>query len=119
MSKRTPILLLKDILESANLIEEYAKGMDFEQFYKDLKTRDAVIRNFEIIGEAANNIPNDLTKNHPEIDWAGVVGFRNVLIHDYFGVDYAMVWDIRQTFLPDLKEKIMLVIQNLESQSNV
>jgi uncharacterized protein with HEPN domain len=115
MSKRKPALLLKD--KSAFLIEEYTEGWDFETFYRDSKTRDAVIRNFEIIGEAANGLPNDLIENYPEIDWAGVVGFRNVLIHDYFGVDYAMVWDIRQTFLPDLKEKIMLVIQDLEHQS--
>lgn len=110
MSKRKPILLLEDILESTRLIEEYIEGLDFEAFSQDTKTRDAVIRNFEIIGEAANNLPGYLTENHAEVDWSGVVGFRNVLIHDYFGVDYAMVWDIIQSFLPDLKEKIMLII---------
>lgn len=76
-----------------------------------------MVRNFEIIGEAANNLPKDLTRKHPEIDWAGVVGFRNILIHDYFGVDYAMLWNILEVFLPDLKMKITLIVQVLENQS--
>jgi len=117
MSKRNAILLLKDILESARLIEEYVSGLNFETFCKDTKTRDAVVRNFEIIGEAANNLPEDLTQKYPEVDWAGVVGFRNVLIHNYFGVDYAMLWNILEVFLPDLKKKITLIIQDLENQS--
>lgn len=116
MSKRNAILLLKDILESARLIEEYTDGLNFETFGKDTKTRDAVVRNFEIIGEAANNLPDELTQKHSDIDWPGVVGFRNVLIHNYFGVDYAMLWNILQVFLPDLKKKIMLVVQDLENQ---
>ncbi|MBX2889689.1 MAG: DUF86 domain-containing protein [Saprospiraceae bacterium] len=104
MSKRNAILLLKDILESARLIEEYTDGLNFEAFFKDTKTRDAAVRIFEIIGEAANNLPKDLIENYPEVDWAGIVGFRNVLIHNYFGVDYAMLWNIRQVFLPELKK---------------
>ncbi len=117
MSRRNGLLLLKDILESARLIEEYTFGLDFESFYNDTKTRDAAVRNFEIIGEAANNLPNELTEKYADVDWAGIVGFRNILIHNYFGVDYAMLWDIRQVFLPDLKQKITLIVHNLENQS--
>ncbi|MFN0013031.1 MAG: DUF86 domain-containing protein [Saprospiraceae bacterium] len=90
--------------------------MGFNEFSEDTRTRDAVVRNFEIIGEAANNLPEELTQKYKNIDWPGIVGFRNVLIHNYFGVDYAMHWDVLQTFLPELKERLTLILLDLENQ---
>lgn len=102
MSKRDPSLLVEDIKESAVKILDYTKGLTFEEFTKDGKTIDAVIRNFEIIGEAANRLPENFKDNHPHIDWHRIRGFRNRIVHDYFGIDYAIVWEIIETFLPDL-----------------
>ena len=99
MSKREPRLLVSDILESAQKILDYTSGQSFDDFTKDNKTVDAVIRNFEIIGEAANRLPDEFKDGHPEIDWHRIRGFRNRIVHDYFGIDYSIVWTIKETFL--------------------
>lgn len=109
MSKRSPELLIDDILESGRKILEYTSGFTLDQFKIDSKTVDAVIRNFEIIGEAANRLPEDFKDKHNDIDWHKVRGFRNRIVHDYFGIDYSIVWVIRETFLPDLIEKLQVI----------
>ena len=109
MSKRSPELLIDDILESGRKILEYTSGFTLEQFKSDSKTVDAVIRNFEIIGEAANRLPEDFKDKHNEIDWHKVRGFRNRIVHDYFGIDYSIVWVTRETFLPHLIEKLQSI----------
>lgn len=96
MSKRDNDLLLEDILEAAQKIAKYCCGLEYADFLNDDKTIDAVIRNFEVIGEASNRIDPDFKLNHPEIEWAKLKGFRNRLIHEYFGVDYQIVWQIVQ-----------------------
>ena len=107
MSKRTPKLLLEDILESADKISRYANDLSFEDFSKDEKTLDAVVRNFEIIGEAANRLPEEFKAQHHEIDWQKIRGFRNRIVHDYFGIDLSIVWEIKEKFLPTLKQEIL------------
>ena len=102
MSKRQPHLLIEDILDSGNKILEYTRGLTFEEFIRDSKTIDAVIRNFEIIGEAANRIPDSYKEEHPQIDWHRIRGFRNRIVHDYFGIDYGIVWQIKESFLPQM-----------------
>ena len=99
MSKREPLLLVEDIIESAVKILDYTQDLSFEEFTKDSKTIDAVIRNFEIIGEAANRLPEDFKDKHPHIDWHRIRGFRNRIVHDYFGIDCSIVWEIKETFL--------------------
>lgn|SRR5574343_85676 len=106
MSKRSPELLIDDILESGRKILEYTSGFTLDQFKSDSKTVDAVIRNFEIIGEAANRLPEDFKDKHSEIDWHKVRGFRNRIVHDYFGIDYSIVWVIKETFLPQLIDNL-------------
>ena len=91
MSNRDIILLLEDMFASCNKIKIYTKGFSFDDFIADNKTIDAVVRNFEIIGEAANRVPNEFRAAHPEIPWIRISGFRNRLIHEYFGVDYKIV----------------------------
>jgi uncharacterized protein with HEPN domain len=100
MSKRDPILLVGDILDSAEKILEYTDGFAFEEFIVDSKTVDAVIRNFEIIGEAANRLPDSFKEKYPEIDWFRIRGFRNRIVHEYFGIDYSIVWIIKDSYLP-------------------
>lgn len=102
MSKRDALLLLEDIIESGNKILNYTADLSFVQFIKDSKTADAVIRNFEIIGEAAKRLPEDFKEKHADIDWHRIRGFRNRIVHDYFGIDFSIVWQIKESFLPEL-----------------
>jgi len=102
MSKRSPDLLIQDIIESAQKILDYTKGLTYEEFKSDSMRVDAVIRNFEIIGEAANRLPDQIKDELPNIDWHKIRGFRNRVAHDYMGINYFIVWQIREEFLPDL-----------------
>ncbi len=115
MSKRAIILLLEDMLESAIKITKYTHRLDIDSFLKDDKTIDAVVRNFEIIGEAANRIDHDFRVTYPEIEWNRIRGFRNRIVHDYFGIDYEIVWAIIQNdikgFIQQL-ENLILTLKN-------
>lgn len=102
MSKRQPHFLIEDIIDSGSKILEYTKNLTFDEFVNDSKTVDAVIRNFEIIGEAANRLPEDFKDAHPDIEWNRIRGFRNRIIHNYFGIDYTIVWQIKNSFLPQI-----------------
>ena len=113
MSKRDYRLFLQDILESIERIEEYTEGYDFETFTKDRKTVDAVLRNLEIIGEAAKHIPENIRTQHPEIPWKRVIGLRNVVIHHYFGVDLSIVWVIIKKQLPELKNAVISLLEEI------
>jgi uncharacterized protein with HEPN domain len=92
MSKRDLSLLIEDIWESIEKIERYTEGMTLDNFQYDEKTIDAVVRNFEIIGEAAGRLPKDFTTLHLEIEWKKIVGLRNRIVHEYFGVDQQIIW---------------------------
>jgi len=109
MSKRTVNLLIEDIIDSGLKILDYTKGLSFEDFIDDSKTVDAVIRNFEIIGEAANLLPENLKDGYPDIDWHRIRGFRNRIVHDYFGIDYSIVWQIKNTYLTEMIDKLRLI----------
>lgn len=100
MSRHDPSLLIGDMMESCHKILSYTGTMNFEAFLSDPKTVDAVIRNFEIIGEAANRLPKEFKENHSSIDWNRIRGFRNRIVHDYMGIDYEIVWQIKEHFLP-------------------
>lgn len=76
--------------------------MSYEDFINDSKTVDAVIRNFEIVGGAANRLPLDFKEINNHINWKQIKGFRNRIVHDYFGIDYTIVWEIKEKFLPEL-----------------
>jgi uncharacterized protein with HEPN domain len=112
MSKRDTLLLLDDMFQSAQKIKRYTKDLDFNSFLSDDKTMDAVARNFEIIGEAANRIDSDFRDENPEIEWKRIRGFRNRIVHDYFGIDYEIVWEIIETYLDELIDWLETVIDN-------
>ncbi len=80
----------------------YTRDMSFDQFKSDSKTVDAVIRNFEVIGEAANRLTENYKNNNPEIEWSHLRGFRNRIVHEYFGIDLEIVWHIIEENLPEL-----------------
>ena len=100
MSKRSPDLLIQDMIESAQKILEYTKELTYDEFKYDSMRVDAVIRNFEIIGEAANRLPDEIKDAIPEIDWHKIRGFRNRVAHDYMGINYFIVWQIKEEYLP-------------------
>ena len=88
---------------------EYTAGMSLDAFVNDSKTMDAVIRNFEVIREAANRLPDAFKQSHPAIDWHRIRGFRNRIVHDYMGIDYGIVWDIRENYLPLLIDSLQVI----------
>lgn len=104
-------LYLQHILEAIESIEEYLKGLDYELFSKDKKTIDAVVRELEIIGEASNNIGEEFRNKNSQIPFRDIIDMRNVLTHEYFGVNAKIVWDTCQIDLPNLKEIINNVLK--------
>lgn len=112
MSKRDLILLLEDMLESALKIKRYTSNHDYESFINDEKTIDAVVRNFEIIGEAANRLDPDFRTRNTVIEWNRIRGFRNRIVHDYFGIDYEIVWTIVENDILNLIDQIEKLIKN-------
>jgi uncharacterized protein with HEPN domain len=112
--ERDITIYFQDILKAIESIEEFVKGMDFEAFKRDDKTVSAVIRKFEIMGEAARNIPKNIRNNYPDIPWKEMIGFRDKLIHFYFGIKYEIVWDTIKMKLPDLKEKIKKILEEMK-----
>jgi uncharacterized protein with HEPN domain len=112
MSKREWKLFVEDILESINLIEKYIEGVEEKDFNSDRKTIDAVVRNLEIIGEAAKYIPEDVKYKFSDVDWKGVLGLRNRIAHEYFGISVSIIWDIITKELPLLKEQMEKVLKD-------
>lgn len=106
MSKRSPKLYLDDILTSIANVEQYTKELSFEEFVHDRKTIDAVVRNLEIIGEAAKNLPEKITAQYPKIPWNRIISMRNKVIHEYFGVDVDILWKTMHEDLPELRRQI-------------
>jgi uncharacterized protein with HEPN domain len=110
MSERNLFLLLSDVQVAINKILEYTAGITFEMYEADSKTKDAVERNFQIIGEAVSRIPEDFKKEHTDIEWRVIKDFRNFIIHEYFGINNQIIWDTIELRLPDLLKKITPLI---------
>lgn len=104
--KRGANLYLDDITSAINKIERYTKKISFNKFKKDEKTIDAVTRNLEIIGEAVRYIPKEIKEKYSNIPWKEIIGMRNKVIHEYFGVDVDILWDTIKEDIFDLKRKI-------------
>jgi uncharacterized protein with HEPN domain len=117
MSRRTVPLLLEDIWEAVEKIERYVSGLNHDAFVKDDKTIDSVVRNLEIIGEAANRLPKDFKAQHSEVEWPKIVGLRHRIVHDYFNIDVEIVWEIIQKDLPLFKSKLSRIRQRLAKEN--
>jgi uncharacterized protein with HEPN domain len=106
MPKRDPELLLEDMLTAVRKIERYTAGMDQEEFRRDEKTLDAVVRNLEVLGEAARQLPDEFLARSPEVPWRQIAGLRNRVIHEYFGLDIDLIWEVVLHDLPQLRTEL-------------
>ena len=107
-------LYLKDILEAMAAIEKFVAGMEFEDFKNDDRTSSAVIRKFEIIGEAIKHIPEEIRNKYPQIKWKQMAGMRDRLIHFYFGVKYDLVWHTIKDVIPKVKPIVQGILKDIE-----
>lgn len=106
MSERNLIVFINDILRSIQKIQRYTEGKTYEDFIGNELLRDGVIRNLEVIGEAVKNIPVNFRKKYPSVEWKKIDGLRDILIHEYFGIDYELLWDIVENKIPSLCDQI-------------
>lgn len=111
---RTYKIYIEDILTSIERIQEYVDGLSFDDFILEYKTIDAVIRNFEIIGEASKSIPETIKQINDKIPWDEMYYLRNKIAHEYFGVDYSILWDIIINYLPENKKNILFLLSQLK-----
>ena len=107
---RDVALYLEDILTSCNKIIRFTSGTTFETFKTDDRTYDAVIRNPEIIGEAAKNIPVEFHRKYPQVEWRGIGALRNIVAHEYFGVKDEIIWDVVVDKIPVLQKQIEQIL---------
>lgn len=112
--KRTYRMFFEDIHDSIRKVRKYTDEMPFSDFTHDEKTIDAVVRNLEILGEASKNIPEDLRKKHPNIPWKQMMGLRNLVAHEYFGIDYEILWQIVKKDIPKLEPLIIEALSRME-----
>ncbi len=112
MSKRSTAYLLTDMLDAIQAINEFIKGVDYQYFIKDRKTRDAVVRNVQVLGEAANWVSSDYREQHINIEWTKIIRSRHILVHDYFGIDYEIIWQIVTVHLPALQPILEQLLAN-------
>jgi uncharacterized protein with HEPN domain len=116
MSERNESLYLKDILDSINAIGEYTSSLTLESFLHDRKSFQATVREFEIIGEAVKNLSVETLKQYTEIEWRDIIDFRNILIHEYFGIDGELVWNVICDDLPNLKSVVNQLLKKYQRE---
>lgn len=116
--KKDPKIFLHHILESMEEIENHIRDISEEEFSRDIKTQDAVVRRIEIIGEAIKNLSTGFKKRYPEVEWREIAGMRDKLIHHYFGIKMGIVWETSKKDLPGLKKQISKILVSLEKSAN-
>lgn len=115
--KRDPRVFLSHILQSIDLIESYIGDSTRESFLQSVGVQDQVVRRLEIIGEAVKRIPGEIKDKHPGIPWKKIAGMRDVLIHEYFGVDLKLTWEVLKRDLPPLKKTMEEILHELDESS--
>ncbi|MDF0591378.1 HepT-like ribonuclease domain-containing protein [Candidatus Methanocrinis natronophilus] len=111
--KKDPEVFLDHILESIDLIEDYSEGVTESEFIRSSSLQDMIVRRIEIIGEAVKNLPDDLKREHPQIPWRDIAGLRDIVVHQYFGLDLELIWDVVEKDIPQLKPEILRIRDEL------
>ncbi len=111
--EKLPSIYLYHILDCISRIHAYTKDIDEQASFKDFMIQDAVIRNFEVIGEAVKKVNPAIRKRYPEIPWKNIAGMRDKLIHDYMGVDVRAVWGVVEDVLPDFEQQVKRIINDI------
>ncbi len=114
--ERDNLLYLEDIVLAMDRIQEYIIGFDFQHFKRDYKTVDAVVRNFEIIGEASKNLSTEIKNKHTHVPWEEMYRLRNRISHEYFGIDYEIIWDIASRHLPKNHADVKVILETERSR---
>ncbi|MBI2147731.1 DUF86 domain-containing protein [Candidatus Woesearchaeota archaeon] len=118
MNKKDDIVFIEHILDSIAAIEQFSKHMHDTSLHTDRLRRSAIVKEIEIIGEAAKSVSQHLKNNYPEVEWKKIMGTRDKLAHHYFGIDAAIVWDIVTKYLPILKEQVQNIKKELEMKES-
>ena len=113
MPKRDWTLFLKDIETHSKKIRSYTKDFSIQEFFKDSKTYDAVMRNIQIIGEAIKHLPADVRKKYTSVDWKKAAGLRDIVVHEYFGINRDIIWDVIQNKIPELEREVKMILKDI------
>ena len=114
--KKDPRIFLEHILQCIELIEEYVEGTTKSQFLESVQLQDSVVRRIEIMGEAVKNIPKQVKDKYPDIAWKEIAGMRDILIHEYFGIDLGLTWKVATKDIRQLKNRLSKIKKDLEDK---
>ena len=116
--KKDPIVFIEHILECIELIEEYTRGVTKEEFFKSKQLQDSVIRRIEVIGEATKNISQEIKDKYFQIPWKRISGMRDILIHEYWGIDLNLTWNIATQEMQNFKKSILEIKKDLKAKDD-
>jgi uncharacterized protein with HEPN domain len=118
MSKRPPSVIINDILKCIDHVTAYTANLSFVEFTSNFMVIEACLYNIQVIGEAVAQLPDDIKDNNPTIPWALIKGMRNRLIHEYFGTDLPVVWNVIKNDLPVINISLASIYKNLSARGN-
>ncbi|MTW87784.1 DUF86 domain-containing protein [Virgibacillus dakarensis] len=112
--QREPRVFLEDILSAAVKVEKFTRGVSYDDFLDNDLVFDAVIKNILVIGEATKNIPVEIRKMNPQVEWRKMAGMRDMMIHGYFSINYRIVWDVVQNKIPTLRQQVEQLLKEID-----